>query len=106
MASIVALAQGATALNLALTGVDVEEFAETKDAENRCIELLQDGLDVFILEEQLSESFSERTRERLARHRGTPLVVYCPPFDEEESDVDAYLSSVIKPAVGFEIRLG
>jgi len=106
MASIVALAQGATALNLALTGIRVEEFAEAKDAESRCVELLQDGLDVFILEERLSESFSERTREKLARHRGTPLVVFCPPFDEEESDVDAYLSSIIKPAVGFEIRLG
>lgn len=106
MAKIVALAQGATALNLALTGLHVEEFQDTKDAESRCTELLQDDLDVFILEERLSESFSERGRDRLVRHRGTPLVVYCPSFEDEESDVDAYLSSVIKPAVGFEIRLG
>lgn len=106
MAKIVALAQGATALNLALTGIHVEEFEDAQEAENRCTELLQDGIDVFILEERLSESFSERTRDRLARHRGTPLVVFCPPFDEEHSDVDAYMSSVIKPAVGFEIRLG
>ena len=38
-------------------------------------------------------------------NQGDPLIVYCPAFEEADADVDAYLSSVIKPAVGFEIRL-
>lgn len=106
MSKVVALASDAAALNLSLTGVRVEETADPKEAEKRCEALLQDNLDVLIIEDRLKESFSPRMHDRLARHKGTPLVVYCPSFDEEDTDVDAYLSSVIKPAVGFEIRLG
>ena len=105
MSRISALASKATALTLSLTGIPVEECADVKEAERRCLELLDDGPEVLIVEEKLIESFSERTQDRLARHRGEPLIVHCPAFDEEESDVDEYLSSIIKPAVGFEIRL-
>ena len=72
---------------------------------SRCDALLQDELDVLIIEEGLRDSFSARMQDRLSSHEGDPLLVFCPAFDEESSDVDAYLSSVIKPAVGFEIRL-
>ena len=102
---IVALAKGATALNLGLTGIPVEEINEPAEAEKRTDALLQDGVDVLILDERYKQTFSGRMNERLARHKGQPLVVYCPAFEEEHSDVDAYLSAVIKPAVGFEIRL-
>ena len=105
MSKVCALAKDATALNLALTGIRVEEVFDEKDAESRCDELLQDGLDVLIIEEQLRDEFTDRMKDRLKRHSGEPLIVYCPAFDEEDSNVDAYLSSVIKPAVGFEIRL-
>ena len=105
MSSIAALAKDSTAMNLALTGIRVEEVADAKDAESRLEELMQDGLDVLILDERYRDEFSARTNERLAAHKDAPLVVFCPPFDEEDSDVDAYLSSVITPAVGFEIRL-
>jgi vacuolar-type H+-ATPase subunit F/Vma7 len=105
MSKISALARGTTAMNLALTGVKVEEVADAKDAESVLDSLLQDSIDVLIIEEALREAFSERTQERLNEHSGKPLLVNCPSFDEEDSDVDAYLSSVIKPAVGFEIRL-
>ena len=44
-------------------------------------------------------------QDSLKQHTGEPLIVFLPAFDEEDSDVYAYLSSVIKPAVGFEIRL-
>lgn len=105
MSKVCALAGDATALGLALTGIRVEEVSGTTDAESRCEELLQDGLDVLIIEEQLRDGFSDRMKDRLKRHEGQPLIVYCPAFDEEDSNVDAYLSAVIKPAVGFEIRL-
>ncbi len=105
MSKIVALASDAVALNISLTGVHVEEFSSTGEAEKRCEELLEDNLDVLILEERFRDDFSERMQDRLKNHKGAPLVVNCPAFDEEDSDVDAYLSSVIKPAIGFEIRL-
>ncbi len=105
MPEIAALASGATALNLALTGIRVEEIREPKDVEKRLEELLPGGLDVIILDERFRDGFSDRMKDRLHRHKGAPLIVYCPPFEDEDSDVDAYLNSIIKPAVGFEIRL-
>ncbi|MFP6582327.1 MAG: V-type ATP synthase subunit F [Candidatus Hydrogenedentota bacterium] len=105
MSKVIALATDNTALNLMLTGVTVEEPADVKQAESRLDELLQGGVDVLIIEEKLRDAFGIRMHERLANHAGDPLIVYCPAFDEEDSDVDAYLSSIIKPAVGFEIRL-
>lgn len=105
MSKVSAIAQGAMALNLALTGIKVENVSNAKDAEARCEELLADGLDVLIIEERLRDEFTDRMKDRLKRHTGEPLIVYCPAFDEEDSNVDAYLSAVIKPAVGFEIRL-
>jgi vacuolar-type H+-ATPase subunit F/Vma7 len=105
MSKISAIAHGATAMNLALAGMRVTEVADSKDAESVLDGLLQDKQDVVIIEESLREHFSERMQDRLKRHKGAPLLVNCPSFDEEETDVDAYLSSVIKPAVGFEIRL-
>jgi vacuolar-type H+-ATPase subunit F/Vma7 len=79
--------------------------ADAKDAENALEALMQEKLDLIIIEEKLRHGFSERAQDRLKRHKGAPLLVNCPSFDDEETDVDAYLSSVIKPAVGFEIRL-
>jgi len=105
MSKICALARDAIALSLALTGIRVEEVSDVQDGESRCDELLQDGLDVLIIEEQLRDGFTDRMKDRLKRHEGLPLIVYCPAFDEEDSNVAAYLSAVIKPAVGFEIRL-
>ena len=105
MAKIAAVARDATALNLGLTGIHVEDVRDIREAEKRVDELLQDKLDVLILDERYREEFSDRFMTRLQRHTGEPLVVFCPPFEDEDADVDAYLSAVIKPAVGFEIRL-
>ncbi len=105
MSKICAVASGATAMNLALTGIRVQEVADAKEAETVLEGLMQDKLDVVIVEEKLRHGFSERAQEKLKRHKGAPLLVNCPSFDKETADVDAYLSSVIKPAVGFEIRL-
>ncbi len=106
MANIIAIATGTTALNLGLAGILVEEIADIKDAEKRCLEVIEDKPDVLILEESIRNAFSDRIQDRLSQHRGTPLIINCPAFDDEGTDVDAYLSAIIKPAVGFEIRLG
>ena len=48
MSRISALASKATALTLSLTGIPVEECADVKEAERRCLELLDDGPEVGV----------------------------------------------------------
>jgi vacuolar-type H+-ATPase subunit F/Vma7 len=105
MSRILAIAKDATALKLTLAGLVVEETEDVKVVEKRFETALKDNLQLLILDERYREEFSERMVERLKRHTGEPLVVFCPYFDKEDSEVDAYLSSVLRPAIGFEIRL-
>ena len=105
MSKIIAIAQDHVALQLALTGITVNPISDQKEAEQVLGEALDSDADMVLLQEELREGLSEIVANRLARHKGRPLVVNCPSFSEEDSDVDAYLSSIIKPAVGYEIRL-
>lgn len=105
MAKIVALARGNTSLSLALTGVPVEEMRTQVGLEDRLSELLDSNLDVVIVAEEWRHGFSEWMQNRLARHAGRPLVIFCPSFSEEDPGTDAYINAIVKPAVGFEIRL-
>ena len=105
MSSVVAIAQDHVALQLSLAGVTVREPADADEAEEILGSLLASDTDVVILQETLREGFSERFDNALAKHKGQPLIVNCPLFEEEESNVDAYLSAVLKPAIGYEIRL-
>ncbi|GMV93533.1 MAG: hypothetical protein KJ060_01660 [Candidatus Hydrogenedentes bacterium] len=105
MPRIVALVRDNTALKLMLAGIPVENTHDARTAEARLDELLESDTSVVIVQEAFRSAFSEFFAERLRRHKGLPLIVYCPAFEEEESNVDAYLSAVLKPAVGYEIRL-
>lgn len=105
MPKVVALARGDIALNLDLTGLSVEHFSNVEDVESRLRKLMESDARVLIVEEGFRDEYSDWFREQLKKHSGEPLIVYCPAFDDADSDVDAYLSSVIRPAVGFEIRL-
>lgn len=106
MPKIVALAHGITSLKLALAGIHVEDMADERAVEARLSELLEErDCHVVILMERFRSGFSEWFTEHLRKHKGLPLVVNCPAFEQEESNVDAYLSAVLKPAVGYEIRL-
>lgn len=105
MPKVVAVAQDRVALALGLTGVPVIEPTNVSEAEDIITPLLESDAELLIVQESFRADFSERFRLALGRHRGTPLLVYCPAFEEEDSDVDAYLSSVLKPAIGYEIRL-
>ena len=106
MPNVVAIARGNTALQLALTGVHVENVATVDEAQEILDQTLNGGdAKVLVLQEDLREEFSEWYREVLSRHKGMPLVVNCPAFDDDESDADAYISAVLKPAIGYEIRL-
>jgi vacuolar-type H+-ATPase subunit F/Vma7 len=103
--NVIAVAHGHQAITLRLTGVQVQEAATAKEAEEICEGHRRGEAKVLIIEERLRNDFSEYFRERLRKHKGLPLVVFCPGFEKEDSDVDAYLSSILRPAVGFEIRL-
>lgn len=105
VAKVIAIAQDHVALNLALTGVNVRQPADASSAEELLRELLESDNDVVIIQESLRDGFSERFMNTLSKHKGSPLLVYCPMFEEENADVDAYLSAVLKPAIGYEIRL-
>lgn len=105
MAKIVALARGNTALSLGLTGVPIEELRTQTGVEDRLSDLLDSDADVVIVAEEWRNGFSEWMQNRLAKHGRRPLVIYCPSFDEDDPGTDAYINAIVKPAVGFEIRL-
>ncbi|MDX9972153.1 MAG: hypothetical protein RBU21_04080 [FCB group bacterium] len=105
MPSVVAVAKDQVALQLALTGVYVDEVKDAREAEQVIGNHLETGTGVLIVQDDFRQEFSEHFQNRLARHRGLPLIVYCPSFKEGEANVDAYISSVLKPAIGYEIRL-
>lgn len=105
MAKVIGIANDHVALNLALTGVNVRQPDSPETAEDMLRELLESDADVVIVQEDMRDGFSERFNNTLSKHKGSPLIVYCPMFEEEDADVDAYLSAVLKPAIGYEIRL-
>jgi vacuolar-type H+-ATPase subunit F/Vma7 len=105
MPKILAIAQDHVALQLALSGVPIQRVATAEEAEPLLEKHLEGDTDVLLIQDEIRAGFSEFHMNMLKRHKGSPLVVSCPSFDEEESDVDAYLSAIIKPAVGYEIRL-
>jgi len=105
MAKIIALAYGNSALSIALTGVSVEELASQSSVEERLRDLLTSDYDIVIVDEHWRNNFSEWMQLHLGRHKGAPLVIFCPSFSEEDPGTDAYINAIVKPAVGFEIRL-
>ena len=105
MPDVSAVAKTHVALQLALAGVHVEETHDPEQAARILFEMIDSDAEVVIVDESFRPHFSEATNDKLTRHRGRPLIVFCPSFDERDADVDAYLAAVLKPAVGYEIRL-
>jgi len=102
---ITAIAKDEVGLQIGLTGVHVRPAANTEEAERMLVELLESDAEVVIVDEYYRDKFSEWFVGRLARHTKLPLVIFCPAFAEEDPGTDAYINSIVKPAVGFEIRL-
>jgi vacuolar-type H+-ATPase subunit F/Vma7 len=102
---VVAIGRGNTALGLGLSGVAVERIEDLREAEDRLHELLDSDAEMVIVEEQLRDEFSEYMHLALGRHHGLPLVIFVPAFLNEEAGTQAYINAILKPAVGFEIRL-
>jgi len=102
---VVAIASGHSGLQLGLTGVPVFEAQDVKTAEKHLSDLLDSDAQVVIVDESFRHEFSEFFAGRLARHSGLPLVIFLPAFEEEDAGTEAYINAIVKPAVGFEIRL-
>jgi vacuolar-type H+-ATPase subunit F/Vma7 len=102
---VVAIAQGQPALQLGLTGLRVVEAQSVEEVEKQLAELMESDAQVVIVDERYRDQFSEWFSLRLARHSGLPLIIFVPSFEEEDAGTDAYINAILKPAVGFEIRL-
>ncbi len=107
MSSIVAIAEGTLALQFGLAGLRVEQ----PDTENNVEQLLDAMLDapdacaLIIVQDKFRRGFSEWFTERLRRRKGHPLVVFCPEYADDSMDPNAYITAILKPALGFELRL-
>ncbi|MBI2435032.1 MAG: hypothetical protein HYV26_19425 [Candidatus Hydrogenedentes bacterium] len=102
---VVAIAHGQAALQLGLTGLPVHEVNEIGAVETMLTDLMESEAQVLIVDERFRGQFSEWFSNRLARHSGLPLIIFVPSFGEEDAGTDAYINAILKPAVGFEIRL-
>ena len=102
---VIALANGQAALQIGLTGVPVEEVYDVEAVEIRLSDLMDSDAEVVIVNEEFRSQFSEWFQGRLARHNRLPLIIFCPSFEEEDAGTLAYINAIVKPAVGFEIRL-
>jgi len=105
MPNVIAIAKDHVALQFSLAGIPVAEIKEAVEAERACAQFLDSDLRLVIVQEEFRDGFSEAFTEQLERHKGRPLIVFCPSFDAEDAAIDADLSAVLKPAVGYEIRL-
>lgn len=104
-AKINAIAKDQTALQVGLAGVCVKTAANAAEAEALLTAELEGDAELVIVDEAYRGEFSEWFTAKLAKHNRLPLVIYCPAFAEEDPGTDAYINSIVKPAVGFEIRL-
>jgi vacuolar-type H+-ATPase subunit F/Vma7 len=105
MARVIAVARPSMAVGLDLTGMRVEEATSVSRAERLIEDALSSDAEMLLIDEDFRGDFSEFLQMRLDRHSGLPLVIFCPAFQEEEANTDAYINAILKPAVGFEIRL-
>ncbi len=102
---VVAIAKGHVALQFALTGIRVLETEQAKDALSILADLMSQPLSMVIVDERFRHSLPEAFEEKIAKHEGKPLVVFCPSFEDENIDVEAELAKELKRTIGYEIRL-
>ena len=104
MPEIIAIARGHLALELELTGMRVECANNSNEAQSLVEIFLQEKPDIVIVEKRLEDDFTPDFRELLSKHEGTPLIINCPSFDSEGFEAIDHLRTLVKSAVGYEIR--
>ncbi|MCP4639812.1 MAG: hypothetical protein GY851_05240 [bacterium] len=105
MPAVVGIANGHLAVQFNLAGIAVSEAStpdETREAINAA---LSSAARVVMVQEDLDAALPELFRAALRQRQALPLVVVCPAFETEASGVLDYVSRVVRPAVGYEIRV-
>lgn len=105
MPDLLAITGPRLGLKLRLAGVPTEEATDPEAIEELIVKGVGSGVRVLIVQEDFRDRFSKQLVELLDRPRETPLLAFCPSFEEEESDALEYVAAVVRPAVGYEIRL-
>jgi len=107
MSNVCAIAQGPLAIHLGLAGLRVEQPVSSETAEAMLDAMLNDpdAYMLIIVQEIYRRDFSEWFLERLKRHKGRPLVVFCPDYSDSTIDPGNYVTAILKPVLGFELRL-
>ncbi len=107
MYKVVVLAEPETADGFRLAGVDVIEVKEGEQARKKLAELLDDDtVGIIALSEDFEPYIDERTKMKIEKiYR--PIVVNIPSKKKLEiRERGEYLRSLIRRAIGFEIKLG
>ncbi len=107
MYKVIVISDPETSDGFRLTGVDVIEVEEGEEARKKLSELLDDDtVGIIALSEEFEPYIDERTRSKIQKiYR--PIVVNVPSKKKLEIRERAeYLRSLIKRAIGFEIKLG
>ena len=107
MPNVCAIAQGSLAIHLGLAGLHVEQPASGETVEAILDAMLNDAdaYTLVIVQEVYRRDFSEWFLERLKHHKGRPLVVFCPDYSDDTIDPNSYVTAILKPVLGFELRL-
>lgn len=107
MYKLVVLTDPENADGFRLAGVDVEVADSTEDARRKLNSLLDDDESgIIAMNERMAGAIDERTQRKIdSTYR--PIVVSLPIRETLETDEDhrAYLSRLIRRAIGFDITL-
>ena len=101
------IADSDSAVGFRLAGVEAAAASGPQEAERLLREWIEEGgCSLIIVAQRFLDAFSETTRRRLER-LSLPIVVPLPlsPAWEREESSDEYVLSLIRRAIGFQMRI-
>jgi len=88
-----------------LTGVEVIEAKDAKEAEDKVLEAMESGkYGIIILEEEFLEKFDPRNKTKILESV-VPLVVPISVTLSSKMSVEEYLEMVVRRAIGYQIKV-
>lgn len=88
-----------------LTGVQVEEAVNAKDAEEKVLKAIESGkFGIIILEEEFLKGFDPRNKTKILESV-VPLVVPISVTLSSKMSVEEYLEMVVRRAIGYQIKV-
>ena len=108
MSRLVIVTNPETSNGFRLAGVEVFEASVAEEAKNLLVDFINDdSVGIVAIDEDLMEEVDERLKDKIDKLY-KPVVIPIPPKKTVEvSDTrTAYVQSIIKRAIGFDIKLG